>query len=41
MADLNIQLILKLVDRGTHQATGIVTDCEYFLGELRRALTAR
>lgn len=36
--DTDADTVLKLVDRGTHQATGIVTDCEYFLGELRRAL---
>lgn len=38
--DTDADTVLKLVDRGTHQATGIVTDCEYFLGELRRALEA-
>lgn len=36
--DTDADTVLKLVDRGTHQATGIVTDGEYFLGELRRAL---
>lgn len=37
--DTNAESVIKLVDRGTHQAVGIVTDCEYFLGELRRALS--
>lgn len=36
--DTDADTVIKLVDRGTHQAVGIVTDCEYFLGELRRAL---
>lgn len=36
--DADADTVIKLVDRGTHQAVGIVTDCEYFLGELRRAL---
>jgi len=36
--DTDADTVIKLVDRGTHQAIGIVTDCEYFLGELRRAL---
>jgi lysine-ketoglutarate reductase/saccharopine dehydrogenase-like protein (TIGR00300 family) len=36
--DTNADTVIKLVDRGTQQAVGIVTDCEYFLGELRRAL---
>ena len=26
--------MIKLMDRGTHQAFGLVTDCEYFLKEL-------
>jgi lysine-ketoglutarate reductase/saccharopine dehydrogenase-like protein (TIGR00300 family) len=30
--------VIKLVDRGTHQAVGIVTDCAYFLSELARGL---
>ena len=30
--------VIKLTDRGTHQAVGIVTDCEYFLTELNRQL---
>ncbi len=37
--DTNADTVIKLVDRGTHQAVGIVTDCEYFLSELARALT--
>ena len=26
--------VVKLMDRGSHQAFGLVTDCEYFLKEL-------
>lgn len=29
-----------VTDRGTHQAVGIVTDCEYLLTELSRQLNA-
>lgn len=36
--DTSADNVIKLVDRGTHQAVGIVTDCEYFLSELARAL---
>jgi lysine-ketoglutarate reductase/saccharopine dehydrogenase-like protein (TIGR00300 family) len=36
--DASADTVIKLVDRGTHQAVGIVTDCEYFLSELRRLL---
>jgi len=36
--DADADTVIKLVDRGTHQAVGIVTDCEYFLSELRRSL---
>lgn len=36
--DTSADTVIKLTDRGTHQAVGIVTDCEYFLGELARAL---
>jgi len=36
--DTSADTVIKLVDRGTHQAVGIVTDCEYFLSELARAL---
>ncbi|MDF2691856.1 MAG: bifunctional enzyme conserved domain protein [Labilithrix sp.] len=36
--DTSADSVIKLVDRGTHQAVGIVTDCEYFLSELGRAL---
>jgi lysine-ketoglutarate reductase/saccharopine dehydrogenase-like protein (TIGR00300 family) len=36
--DSGADTVIKLVDRGTHQAVGIVTDCEYFLGELSRGL---
>lgn len=36
--DTSAETVIKLVDRGTHQAVGIVTDCEYFLSELDRGL---
>lgn len=36
--DTSAESVIKLVDRGTHQAVGIVTDCEYFLSELARNL---
>lgn len=36
--DASADAVIKLVDRGTHQAVGIVTDAAYFLGELSRAL---
>ena len=36
--DASAETVIKLVDRGTHQAVGIVTDCAYFLSELERAL---
>ena len=36
--DTDADTVIKLVDRGTHQAVGIVTDCEYFLSELARRL---
>jgi lysine-ketoglutarate reductase/saccharopine dehydrogenase-like protein (TIGR00300 family) len=36
--DSDSDTVIKLVDRGTHQAVGIVTDCEYFLSELARVL---
>jgi lysine-ketoglutarate reductase/saccharopine dehydrogenase-like protein (TIGR00300 family) len=36
--DTDADTVIKLVDRGTHQAVGIVTDCEYFLSTLARAL---
>jgi lysine-ketoglutarate reductase/saccharopine dehydrogenase-like protein (TIGR00300 family) len=36
--DSGADTVIKLVDRGTHQAVGIVTDCEYFLSELSRGL---
>ena len=38
--DTDADTVIKLTDRGTHQATGIVTDCEYFLSELCRQLDA-
>ena len=36
--DTSADTVIKLTDRGTHQAIGIVTDCEYFLSELARVL---
>ena len=36
--DTSADTVIKLTDRGTRQAVGIVTDCEYFLSELARAL---
>ena len=36
--DTSAETVIKLVDRGTRQAVGIVTDCAYFLSELSRAL---
>jgi lysine-ketoglutarate reductase/saccharopine dehydrogenase-like protein (TIGR00300 family) len=38
--DADADTVIKLTDRGTHQATGIVTDCEFFLDELCRRLDA-
>ncbi len=38
--DTDAETVIKLTDRGTHQAVGIVTDCEYFLGELCSQLGA-
>lgn len=32
--DNDADTVIKLTDRGTHQAIGLVTDCEYFLKEL-------
>jgi lysine-ketoglutarate reductase/saccharopine dehydrogenase-like protein (TIGR00300 family) len=36
--DGDADTVIKLTDRGTHQAVGLVTDCEYFLHQLVRAL---
>jgi len=36
--DSDADSVIKLADRGTHQAVGLVTDCEYFLRELERCL---
>lgn len=36
--DSDADTVIKLTDRGTHQAVGIVTDCEFFLRELARQL---
>jgi len=36
--DSDADTVIKLTDRGTHQAVGIVTDCEYFLAELSHQL---
>jgi len=38
--DSDADSVIKLTDRGTHQAVGIVTDCEFFLRELARQLQA-
>jgi lysine-ketoglutarate reductase/saccharopine dehydrogenase-like protein (TIGR00300 family) len=38
--DTDADTVIKLTDRGTHQAIGIVTDCEYFLSELCHQLGA-
>jgi lysine-ketoglutarate reductase/saccharopine dehydrogenase-like protein (TIGR00300 family) len=32
--DSDADTVIKLLDRGTHQAFGLVTDCEFFLKEL-------
>ena len=32
--DSDSDTVIKLTDRGTHQAVGLVTDCEFFLNEL-------
>ena len=31
--DSDAYTVIKLIDRGTHQAYGLVTDCEFFLSE--------
>ena len=36
--DSDADTVIKLTDRGTHQAVGLVTDCEFFLHELTSAL---
>lgn len=36
--DSDADTVIKLMDRGTHQAFGLVTDCEYFLKELASRL---
>jgi lysine-ketoglutarate reductase/saccharopine dehydrogenase-like protein (TIGR00300 family) len=36
--DADADTVVKLMDRGTHQAFGLVTDCEYFLKELAARL---
>lgn len=38
--DSDADTVIKLTDRGTHQAVGLVTDCEFFLNELVNALRA-
>ncbi|MGV3618942.1 MAG: TIGR00300 family protein [Fimbriimonas sp.] len=37
--DSDADTVIKLTDRGTHQAIGLVTDCEFFLTELVRVLS--
>jgi len=36
--DSDPDTVIKLMDRGTHQAFGLVTDCEFFLKELAARL---
>ena len=36
--DANADTVIKLTDRGSHQAFGIVTDCAFFLKELATQL---
>jgi lysine-ketoglutarate reductase/saccharopine dehydrogenase-like protein (TIGR00300 family) len=36
--DSDADTVIKLTDRGTHQAIGLVTDCEFFLKELASRL---
>jgi lysine-ketoglutarate reductase/saccharopine dehydrogenase-like protein (TIGR00300 family) len=36
--DSDADTVIKLMDRGTHQAFGLVTDCEFFVKELARRL---
>lgn len=36
--DSDADTVIKLVDRGTHQAHGLVTDCEFFIKELAARL---
>ncbi len=38
--DNDADTVIKLTDRGTHQAVGLVTDCEFFLQSLARALVS-
>ncbi|MBX7132919.1 MAG: TIGR00300 family protein [Fimbriimonadaceae bacterium] len=38
--DSDADTVIKLTDRGTHQAVGIVTDCEFFMKELLAQLTS-
>lgn len=37
--DSDADTVIKLTDRGTHQAVGIVTDCEFFIKELLARLS--
>jgi lysine-ketoglutarate reductase/saccharopine dehydrogenase-like protein (TIGR00300 family) len=39
--DMNPSVVTKLIDRGSFQAAGVVTDAELFLKELSRRLTGR
>ena len=36
--DSDADTVIKLMDRGTHHAFGLVTDCEFFIKELARRL---
>jgi lysine-ketoglutarate reductase/saccharopine dehydrogenase-like protein (TIGR00300 family) len=38
--DSDADTVIKLMDRGTHQAFGLVTDCEFFLKELAAQLNS-
>jgi hypothetical protein len=37
--DINPSVVTKLIDRGSFQTAGVVTDAELFLRELDRMLT--
>ena len=39
--DINMETITKLMDRGTLQAFGLVTDCQFFLKELAARTAGR
>jgi hypothetical protein len=39
--DADADTVIKLTDRGSHQAFGIVTDCAFFLKELAEQLCGK